>query len=293
MKKKESLHKYISNKLTFLVDIKAISERELNYETQLILEYIQDLSKKKNHSKQENLKQIDKIVNRRLKREPIQYILEKAYFYDIELIVGKGVLIPRFDTELMVDIALNHIKKNNSKIKKIFNENQLQNKKIKILDLCAGSGAIGLSILNNTQNTELTFADISEKAIYYIKKNIKALKFKDRSIVLKSDMFSALKNKKFDLILCNPPYIPQPEYDELKEELRRYEPSLALLSEYDKFYKILAKEAANFLFPNGAVIVELNSNYSKEITNIFEKQFSSVKIYKDLNGLDRVFEIKL
>ena len=249
---KPALISYIEHYLEKL----PISDREKRSEARLILSYTKDKDK------------IDKILKRRLKREPIQYILGLTYFYDIELIVGKGVLIPRFDTEVLVDVALELIGK----------------KTAKVLDLACGSGAIGLSILNNTEKTTVDFADISKRALVYTRKNIKKLGFEARSCILHSDMFKNIHGH-YDLIVCNPPYIEDEELDSLDAEVKDYEPKLALVNTKN-YYGVLGAELWKYLSSGGFAIVELNANKWQDNIKNFSRY--NCEIREDLTGNKRL-----
>jgi len=221
----------------------------------------------KDISKLETLKEY---VEKRLTNMPVQYIINKAYFCGLPLYVDRNVLIPRFDTEVLVEEVLN-----------------LGDKNKKILDVCTGSGAIAIALKKLGKFERVDALDISEKALKIAKKNAKALECDIN--FLKSDMFSSLTSEnKYDIIVSNPPYIQSHIVDTLESEVKDFEPRLALDGDIDgmKFYKIIEKNFMNFLSPGGILALEIGYDEASDIKNLFEDK--KVIIKKDLAGLDRV-----
>ena len=224
---------------------------------------IEDISK---------LDTLNKYVKKRLGHMPIQYILNKAYFCGLPLYVNENVLIPRFDTEVLVEEVLKISKKDKSK---------------RILDICTGSGAIAIALKKLGGFERVDALDISDKALEVAKRNANEL---DLNInFLKSDMFSSLTcENKYDIIVSNPPYIQSDVVDTLESEVKDFEPRLALDGDADgmKFYKIIAKNYENYLADNGVLALEIGYDEADDIRALFEGK--NVVIKKDLANLDRV-----
>ena len=224
---------------------------------------IEDISK---------LDTLNEYVKKRLGHMPIQYILNKAYFCGLPLYVNENVLIPRFDTEVLVEEVLKVSKKDKSK---------------RILDICTGSGAIAIALKKLGGFERVDALDISDKALEVAKRNANEL---DSDInFLKSDMFSSLTcENKYDIIVSNPPYIQSDVVDTLESEVKDFEPRLALDGDVDgmQFYKIIAENYENYLADNGVLALEIGYDEANDIRALFEGK--NVVIKKDLANLDRV-----
>lgn len=224
---------------------------------------IEDISK---------LDTLNEYVKKRLGHMPIQYILNKAYFCGLPFYVNENVLIPRFDTEVLVEEVLKVSKKDKSK---------------RILDICTGSGAIAIALKKLGGFERVDALDISDKALEVAKRNANEL---DSDInFLKSDMFSSLTcENKYDIIVSNPPYIQSDVVDTLESEVKDFEPRLALDGDADgmKFYKIIAKNYEDYLADNGVLALEIGYDEADDIRALFEGK--NVVIKKDLANLDRV-----
>ena len=224
---------------------------------------IEDISK---------LDTLNEYIKKRLGHMPIQYILNKAYFCGLPLYVNENVLIPRFDTEVLVEEVLKISKKDKSK---------------RILDICTGSGAIAIALKKLGGFERVDALDISDKALEVAKRNAKELNLDIN--FLKSDMFSSLTcENKYDIIVSNPPYIQSDVVDTLESEVKDFEPRLALDGDVDgmKFYKIIAKNYENYLADNGVLALEIGYDEADDIRALFEGK--NVVIKKDLANLDRV-----
>ncbi|MDD2523375.1 MAG: peptide chain release factor N(5)-glutamine methyltransferase [Endomicrobiia bacterium] len=224
------------------------------------------------------LKQYQKYLERRSNREPLAYILGKTEFMGLEFNVNSNVLIPRQETELLVEEVNNQIKINNYK---------------EILDMCTGSGCIAISVAYE-KDVLVTAADISKEAIDIAVGNSRINKVSSKIEFLISNMFDNIKDKKFDIIISNPPYITREEFKTLEEELL-FEPKNALVAEDDGlfFYNKIAEKSKEYLNNNGIIVLELNSNISQKIVELFEIYgFIKIKIIKDYANLDRVLVLK-
>ncbi len=218
------------------------------------------------------IKKAKKILTKHIKtKKPLQKIFKKAYFFGLEFFVNTNVLTPRFDSEILVENAL----------KFDFNS---------CLDLCCGSGCLGLSLKKNRPNIKLVLADISKKAQKVAKINAKKLKIEAEFV--KTNMFEKI-NDKFDLIICNPPYIETNVIKSLDDGVKNYDPILALDGGRDglKFYNILLKQLDQHLTTKGKCLIEIGYNQGY-LLDLFKQKFEKVKLIKDYNNLDRVLLIE-
>ncbi len=204
---------------------------------------------------------------------PIQYITNKQEFMGLSFYVDENVLIPQPDTEILVEEVLNKI-----------------NKQDKILDLCTGSGAIGISLAKNTENVKIYMSDISEKALEIAQRNINKNKVEEKCELVTSDMFENIYSK-YDIIVSNPPYIESEEIKILPKEVRN-EPIIALDGGFDglDFYRIIANEAYKYLKEDGILALEIGYNQKEKVIDLLNKTGKYKDIYckKDLGGNDRV-----
>ncbi len=210
---------------------------------------------------------------------PMQYVLSNAPFYGYNFYVNNNVLIPRFDTEIVVSETLKLIKEH-------FNDDHLD-----ILDMCTGSGCIGITMKLENNNYNLTLSDISNDALDVAKINIKKYNLSVESI--QSDIFSNITDK-YDVIIANPPYIALNE--EIMDIVKDNEPSLALYANDNglEFYKRILKDVNKYLKEDYIIALELNSNLSKDIYDLAKHYFpnDNIVIKQDLNNLDRVLLIE-
>ncbi len=221
-------------------------------------------------------------ILKQLKQEiPVQYLLGKTSFYGLDFEVNKNVLIPRSETEELVDWIVQ-----NSKLKG-------QTQKIKILDIGTGSGCIAISLAKNIQNARLYAIDVSDKALATAKKNAEINKvevaFLNKNILETADL-----EQQFDIIVSNPPYVRNLEKKEIKKNVLDNEPHLALFVEDDDaliFYKKIAELALLNLSENGALYFEINQYLGKEMIELLEEMnFKNVELRKDIYGNDRMIK---
>ena len=216
-------------------------------------------------------------IEKRLENMPVQYILNKAYFCGMPFFVDENVLIPRFDTEILVEEVISLAG---------------GNKNLKILDVCTGSGAIAIALKKLGGFIEVDALDISENAVKIAKKNAKILGCDIN--IFKSDMFSNLTSEnKYDIIVSNPPYVKSRVIKTLDKEVRDFEPELALDGGSDgmKFYNIIEKNFAKHLNTEGILLMEIGFDQGDDIRNIFKNYKTIIK--KDLSNLDRVAIVKI
>jgi len=259
-----------------LEDLKAINDRE--YENEEILMSLLGLENRLALSKEKVLyKDIAEkavVICRKRVEEgaPLQYLLGKANFYGKDFIVDDRVLIPRFDTEILVEQALKAIGE----------------REVRVLDMCTGSGAIAITIDLNS-NAEVTASDVSKEALEVAKRNNDEL-FASVTFV-ESDLFEKIESK-YDLIVVNPPYISTKDVLTLDHEVKDYEPRLALDGGVDglDIYRKIAKEYKNYLNENGVLMLEIGIGQKEAI----EELFGTVEFIKDYNNppIDRVAIIR-
>lgn len=217
-------------------------------------------------------------ISKRITRQPVAYILGKTEFMGLDFIVTEDVLIPRQETEILVEEVLNRIK---------------INKYSEILDMCTGSGCIAVSAAKYA-NVYVTASDISLKAADVARKNAEINNVSDRINFIAGDMFFNIPAKKFDIIVSNPPYIAEKEFNKLEKELS-FEPRNALVADEDGlfFYRRIAQNSKKYLNQNGLIIVELNATIAEFITEIFSAAgYKKIKILNDYAGLKRVLVTK-
>lgn len=204
---------------------------------------------------------------------PIQYIIGLADFMGSKLVVNENVLIPRGDTEQLVLKAIDAIRSNGYK---------------SLIDIGTGSGCIACAIAQSV-DINITAVDISSKALSVAKENAKRLGVENKIKFLESDLFSAVKDKKYDVIVSNPPYIPNGT--KVQKEVT-FEPESALFTEDDKgleYYKKIIPESLNHINPNGFLAFEIGFNQGPDVYNLMEENgYKNVMIEKDMMGLDRI-----
>ena len=218
---------------------------------------------------------------------PIQYLLNEQEFYGRKFYVDKGVLIPRQDTEVLVEKMINILKNNILK-----NKNFEKNSKIhpKILDIGVGSGIIGITAALEIEDSYVLGVDISEKALETAEKNKQLLKVSNIKF-LKSNLFENVEFKQFDMIVSNPPYISLNEAGIMSDDTLLHEPSEALFAENDGlyFYYEICQKAADYLANFGYLLFEIGYKQGKNVAKIMTSSgFKNVEVIKDLTGLDRV-----
>jgi protein-(glutamine-N5) methyltransferase, release factor-specific len=211
-------------------------------------------------------------IQKRSEKIPLQYITGEQNFCGLDFYVNENVLIPRLDTEVLVEKILEY-------------EEPGQ----RVMDMCTGSGCIAIT-LQKLGGFQVMAVDISEEALTLARKN--AQRNQSQVTFFQSNMFDQLSNtSKVDVIVSNPPYIESKVIDELDDEVKKYEPRLALDGMEDglHFYRILAREGKRFLNEGGRLYVEIGFDQAEAVKEIFGAQgFLDIQVYKDLAGLDRV-----
>lgn len=236
------------------------------------------------------ISQFEELISMRASHFPLQYILGESYFCGLKFNIDRNVLIPRQDTEILVE--------------KVIADNQDKNKSI--LDICTGSGCIAISLACLGDYKLVVGTDISEDALEVAAKNANELvenrelddEMNQSIYFLQSDMFDGLYKLKeklgietFDIITANPPYIKSDEIKKLQDEVKKYEPRLALDGDKDglKYYKSIASEAKKYLNDNGKIYLEIGYDQAYEVAKVFENAgYTHIETVKDLGGNDRV-----
>ncbi len=218
------------------------------------------------------------LIAERKTKKPIKYILGECEFMGLSFFIKEGVLIPRPDTEILVEEAIKEVKNKGYK---------------KIADVCTGSGAIGASVAAFINNSHVKCYDISEVALEVAEKNINKLKLSDRAEVIKSDLLQEPLNneERFDMILSNPPYIKEDVIESLMEDVRNFEPHLALNGGIDglSFYRRIIKQSKKVLNSRGMIIFEIGYDQGEKVSLLLkEADYGHIEIIKDLAGNDRV-----
>ena len=231
---------------------------------------------KKNTLSESQIHLFQRLAKRLKKQEPIQYILGKTEFYGLSFLVTENVLIPRQETEELVNLIIT---------------NEIDRKSTNLLDIGTGSGCIAISIKNNLSNFNVSALDVSSKALAVAKSNADK---NDVKITFIED--NILENKyvpttMLDIIVSNPPYVLQAEKKLMHDNILNHEPHTALFvcdADPLQFYKVITKFANQYLNSNGSLYFEINENFGREIKDLLESHnFENITIKKDINGKDR------
>ena len=269
--------------------IDIIKQRKFNYpnlDAELILSYIIQkdriylhLNRKKEVS--DDIK--EKFYQLAVKRNegyPLQYITNSQEFMGLDFYVQEGVLIPRPDTETLVELVINIAKE------KYYNQN------VKILDLGTGSGAIGISLAYYLKNSRVTAIDISDIALETTNINIEKHNLSNIKVIKGNIFEEILSDEKFNFVVSNPPYIEKDTIKNLQREVSYYEPKLALDGGSDglDYYRRIAELFKGIHEKNGVLVVEIGNEQKKSVEEIFENigLFKTIETHKDLSGNDRV-----
>ena len=222
---------------------------------------------------------------------PVQYLLNEQEFYGRKFYVDKGVLIPRQDTEILVEKMIDILKHNILKTQDFLDKDNINSKvHPKILDIGVGSGIIGITAALEIEGSYVLGVDISEKALETAQKNKEILKVSNIKF-LKSDLFENVEFREFDMIVSNPPYISLSEVGIMSDDALLHEPSEALFAENDGlyFYYEICQKASDYLANFGYLLFEIGYKQAKNIVEIMTSSgFKNVEVIKDLAGLDRV-----
>ncbi|MDP3147661.1 MAG: peptide chain release factor N(5)-glutamine methyltransferase [Ignavibacteria bacterium] len=228
--------------------------------------------------KDEEVNHYREFVKRRGNREPLQYILGYVEFYGLAFLVNKDVLIPRQETEILIETILTQTDKEAI---------------IKIMDIGTGSGIIAVCLAKHLPNAKIVAVDKSPEALLVAKQNAEKNNVAERITFIKNDVLNSLLNidEKFDLIVSNPPYVSQKEFSSLQKEIVAHEPDFAVTDFSDglTFYRKIIESSKAHLNENGKIFFEVGAGQAEQVKSIFEvNSFSSIQIRKDYSGIDRV-----
>lgn len=212
---------------------------------------------------------------RRESREPLQYILEEQSFMGFSFRTDKRALIPRNDTEAVCEETLAHIKG-----------------KMQVLDVCTGTGALGIAIKKLRPGCDVTLADLSEDALSLAKEN--ALRLQADVRILQGDLFAPVAGERFHVIVSNPPYIPSGLQGKLQKEVEK-EPAMALFAGEDglSFYRRIAREAPEYLKENGVLVLECGDDQAAAVAALLEESFEEIRIFRDMDSHERGVSARL
>jgi release factor glutamine methyltransferase len=229
---------------------------------------------------QEQLDRLRDLVKRAGLHEPVAYLVGRTEFYSIEFEVGPDCLIPRPETELLVQRSIEFLRKRTGPQY--------------ICDLCTGCGIIAVAIAKNVPDAKVLATDLSEPALAVAAKNVEKHKLQERIELRPGDLFEPLVPKldQFDLIACNPPYVSAAEYEALDKNVKEYEPRLALYAGQDglDLYRKIAENVHQFLKPDGLLLLEIGYQQGPAVRELLEQTggFARIQIDKDLQRHDRV-----
>ncbi len=253
---------------------------DARFESICIFEDILGINKSKiylseDKATEEQIRILNNAILRRKNGEPLQYILGKWDFYDLTFKVGEGVLIPRPETEMLVDFALEKLRDIDNPI---------------VYDLCAGTGCIGLTIAKHRPDAKVYLLEKEDNAYTYLCKNIKYIEV-DNATIIHNDLFTADLElfEKADILVSNPPYIESAEINGLQKEVLR-EPLTALDGGADglDFYRCLADRWTSMVRPNGYIALECGEGQSEFIIDLFKDKYREKQVIFDFNDIDRI-----
>ena len=229
---------------------------------------------------QEQLTQLRGLVKRAGEHEPVAYLVGRTEFYSIEFEVTPDCLIPRPETELLVQRSIELLRKRTGPQS--------------VCDLCTGCGIIAVAIAKNVPDVKVVATDISEPALALAAKNVEKHQLGEKIELRHGDLFEPLVPRLdvFDLIVCNPPYVSAPEYEALDRNVKEYEPRLALYAGEDglDLYRRLVEKVDQFLKTDGTLLLEVGYRQGPAVRELLEqtKTFAQIRIDKDLQSHDRV-----
>lgn len=253
----------------------------------LLLSFLMNMDRGKmflafeNESPESLIARYREVIKQRVSGVPLQHITGVAEFMGLSFKVTPEVLIPRSETELLVEEAL-----------------KLISPQMKVLELCTGSGCIALSILKLYNSVSVTAADISEGAIYVAKENAKKLgiptgKEPGKIDFAQGDLFEPVEGT-YDLVIVNPPYIKSGDINELMKEVREHDPVVALDGGPDGlyFYRRLLYEAKDYMNDEGYLLLEIGQDQAKDVLALAEESYKNIKVMKDYSNMDRIVQMQ-
>ena len=238
-------------------------------------------------------KQIDSLASRRARREPLQYILGFVEFHGLKIKVGKGVLIPRPETELLAEEVIRAVESYKLKV---------NSEKLKVLDLCTGSGCLALAIAKHFPDAEVYGTDISKEAIRYANENAE-LNIIRNVTFLKGSLFEPLSQLlthnssllTFNMIVSNPPYIRSGDMPKLQPEINKWEPGNALDGGGDglSYYRTILSDVRGYLMTSGVIFLEIGEGQAEEVSVVaMQNGFCNISVIKDYAGIERIVAVQ-
>ncbi|MCG8482889.1 MAG: peptide chain release factor N(5)-glutamine methyltransferase, partial [Clostridia bacterium] len=222
-------------------------------------------------------------LNKRLEGMPLQYITGTQEFMGLDFMVNQDVLIPRPDTEILVENVLKAV-------------DLTHPSGISIFDIGCGSGAIGVSLAYYASKVDVSCVDISCAALKAAKQNAVTHNVHHKMHFFEGDIFAPIKHQKFDMIVSNPPYIPDESIDSLQIEVSKYEPRSALAGGKDglDFYRRIVKDAPHYLKNNGLIFLEIGYDQAAAVKDLLKSEsvYDGIEVIKDLAGHDRVVKAR-
>jgi release factor glutamine methyltransferase len=240
--------------------------------------------------------EINTFLERRRKREPIQYIVGHVDFYGLEIHVGPGVLVPRPETEIMAEEVIKTVKHKASGMKgEAVRVKGSEYSSLRILDLCTGSGCLALALAKEFPKAELIAVDVSRKALEYAIGNARINNIRNITF-MSGNLYEPVKDRNFDIIVANPPYIRSEDICTLQPEIENWEPLEALDGGKDglRFYREILSGASDYLVRGGSLFLELGRGEAQDVLKIAEKSgVGSFTLVKDYAGIERIFRLSL
>ncbi len=231
----------------------------------------------------------EELISERVRHVPLQYITHRAEFMSLDFFVNEHVLIPRPETEILVETVLENA-----------HDKQYANRKITIMDIGTGSGNIAVSLAKNLSNVEIYASDISQEALEVAKENVQKHQVVDKVHLLHGDLSGAfishIDQGSVDFIVSNPPYVSESEWENLEPELKDHEPLEALVAGKDGlcFYRRIIRDASDWLMPDGYLVIEIGETQTDAIIMLMESErhYGDIEITKDLQGKERIISAR-
>jgi len=283
-----TIHKLL-NWVTEYLKTKGIDSPRLSAE--LLLSYVLGLKRIELYTQfnkvvvEEELSQLHELVRRAGTHEPIAYLTGKKEFYSLEFDITKDCLIPRPETELLVEHAIEFLRTRSE-----------ETRCFEVCDLCTGCGCVAIAIARNIANCKIVATDVSDTALAVAERNITKHGLGSRLKLLKGDLYEpiipGLGPAKFDLVVCNPPYVSEPEFEKLPANVKNFEPKVALTAGPDglDIIKKIIAQAGPFLKPAASLMLEIGNEQGAAIRNLLENSgnFDAITIEKDYQNLYRL-----
>ncbi|MFV1974796.1 MAG: peptide chain release factor N(5)-glutamine methyltransferase [Candidatus Scalindua sp.] len=236
-----------------------------------------------------DIRKYKEFVYKRTSHVPLQYITRRVEFMSLDFVVDERVLIPRPETEILVETVLNKAQ-----------DNEFPDKSIIIMEIGTGSGNISVSLAKNLSNAEIYTNDISPDALTLAQTNIQRHEVVDKVHLLHGDFFGAfcgsVEKEHADFIVSNPPYVSESEWNKLEPEVREHEPRQALVGGEDGlcFYREIIKDSTDWLRPGGYLVIEIGETQANAIKKLMKNElnYEEIEIIKDLQGKERIISAR-